>query len=132
MPTAVAGILRILRDRIAPVWTVVADFFSPGRFGAPGSSGSLLHCREILSADQRANALELRIRLFTVWILALWCVWLMVCGLAGPFRLFLFSGPSLPPIRDAPTPNACGSLLVAATLLVPHSTFDGRVFIGGG
>jgi len=56
----------------------------------------------------------------------------MVCGLAGPFRLFHFSGPSLPPIRDAPTPHACGSLLVVATLLVTHSAFDGRVFIEGG
>jgi len=27
MPTATTGILRMLRDRVAPVWTVVADIF---------------------------------------------------------------------------------------------------------
>ena len=38
MPTATTGILRMLRDRVAPVWTVVADFFS-ARFGVLGPSG---------------------------------------------------------------------------------------------
>jgi hypothetical protein len=106
-------------------------FFFPGRFGAPGSSGSLLRCREILSADSAQTlsscgfvSLPLESGIVLCLVDDMWIGW--------TFSIVSFFRPISPSNQKRTNTEACGSLLVTVTLLVTHSTFDGRVFIGGG